>query len=312
MQNLSQRKAYGETLVQFGAENKNVVALEADLGKSTMSIMFQDKYPERFFEMGIAEANMISTAAGLSLTGKIPFASTFAVFASGRPYDQIRTSVCIPKLNVKICGSSAGLSDFGDGSTHQSIDDLAIMRVLPNMTVFSPVDALETVECMKAMLAIDGPCYIRVNRNDLPIVTEEKRTFEVGKVYPIKADGDITVFATGVMVSIALEAAKVLAGEGINLKIYNVPTIKPLNVDSLLGALEGSKAFVTAEEHNVMGGMGSAILEALAGKCQLPSALFGVKDKFGTSAHNYQELLSYYGMDAAGLAESVRKLVKEA
>lgn len=312
MQNLSQRKAYGETLVQFGAENKNVVALEADLGKSTMSLMFQDKYPERFFEMGIAEANMISTAAGLSLTGKIPFASTFAVFASGRPYDQIRTSVCIPKLNVKICGSSAGLSDFGDGSTHQSIDDLAIMRVLPNMTVFSPADALETVECMKAMLAIDGPCYIRVNRNDLPIVTEETRTFEVGKVYPVKADGDITVFATGVMVSIALEAAKVLAGEGINIKVYNVPTIKPLDVDSLLGALEGSKAFVTAEEHNVMGGMGSAILEALSGKCQLPSALFGVNDKFGTSAHNYQELLAYYHMDAASLADAVRKVAKEA
>lgn len=311
MQNLSQRKAYGETLVQFGAENKNVVALEADLGKSTMSILFQEKYPERYFEMGIAEASMISTAAGLSLTGKIPFASTFAVFASGRPYDQIRTSVCIPRLNVKICGSSAGLSDFGDGSTHQSIDDLAIMRVLPNMNVFSPVDAVETVQCMRAMLAIDGPCYMRVNRNDLPILVDENREFEVGKVYPVKADGDITVFATGVMVSIALEAAKTLAAEGINIKVFNVPTIKPLNTDSLLAALEGSKAFITAEEHNVMGGMGGAILEALAGKCTLPSALVGVNDKFGTSAYNYQDLLNYYHLDAVSFADTVRKLVKE-
>lgn len=311
MQNLSLRKAYGETLVQFGAENKNVVALEADLGKSTMSLLFQDKYPERFFEMGIAEANMISTAAGLSLTGKIPFASTFAVFASGRPYDQIRTSVCIPKLNVKICGSSAGLSDFGDGSTHQSIDDIAIMRVLPNMTVFSPADAVETVQCMRAMLEIDGPCYIRVNRNDLPILVDENRAFEVGKVYPVKEDGDITVFATGVMVSLALEAAQVLAAEGIHIKVYNVPTIKPLNTDSLLAALAGSKAFLTAEEHNVMGGMGGAILEALAGKCQLPSALLGIQDRFGTSAHTYQELLTYYGIDAAAVAEAVRKLAKE-
>lgn len=310
MQNLSQRKAYGETLVKFGAENKNVVVLEADLGKSTMSILFQEKYPERFFEMGIAEANMASTAAGLSLTGKVPFCSTFAVFMSGRAYDQIRTSVCIPKLNVKFCGSSAGLSDFGDGSTHQSIDDIAIMRVLPNMTVFSPVDAVETVQMMEEMLKIDGPCYIRVNRNDLPILTDESRTFEVGKVYPVKADGDIALFATGVMVSIGLEAAKILAAEGINLKVVNVPTIKPLNADSVLAALEGCKAFVTAEEHNVMAGMGGAILETLAGKCQLPSAIVGVKDRFGTSAHGYDELLNYYGLTAEAIADAVRKLNK--
>ena len=312
MQNLSQRKAYGEMLVKFGAENKKVVVLEADLGKSTMSILFQEKYPERFFEMGIAEANMASTAAGLSLTDKIPFASTFAVFMSGRAYDQIRTSVCIPKLNVKFCGSSAGLSDFGDGSTHQSIDDIAIMRVLPNMSVFSPVDAVEMEKVMEAMLEIDGPCYVRVNRNDLPILSNPDEKFEVGKVYPIKKDGDITLFATGVMVSVGLEAAAKLAEEGIGLKVYNVPSIKPLQVESLLAALEGSKAFVTAEEHNIMGGMGGAILEALSGKCQLPSALVGVKDRFGTSAHNYQELMDYYGLNANAIVEAVRKLSKEA
>jgi transketolase len=312
MQNLSQRKAYGESLVKFGAENKKVVVLEADLGKSTMSILFQEKCPERFFEMGIAEANMVSTAAGLSLTGKIPFASTFAVFMSGRAYDQIRTSVCIPRLNVKLCGSSAGLSDFGDGSTHQSIDDLAIMRVLPNMTVFSPVDAVEMEKVMQAMLEIDGPCYVRVNRNDLPILSDLEEPFEIGKVYPVKKDGDITLFASGVLVSIGLEAAATLAEEGIGLKVYNVPTIKPLQVDSLLAALGGSKAFVTAEEHSVMGGLGSAILEALAGRCQLPSALVGIQDRFGTSAHNYQELLDEYGLNASTIVEAVRKLNREA
>lgn len=312
MQNLSQRKTYGESLVKFGAENEKVVVLEADLGKSTMSILFQEKYPERFFEMGIAEANMVSTAAGLSLTGKIPFASTFAVFMSGRAYDQIRTSVCIPRLNVKFCGSSAGLSDFGDGSTHQSIDDLAIMRVLPNMTVFSPVDAIEMEKVMQAMLEIEGPCYVRVNRNDLPLLSSPDQPFEIGKVYPVKKDGDITLFATGVLVSIGLEAAATLAEEGIGLKVYNVPTIKPLQVDSLLAALDGSKALLTAEEHSVMGGMGSAILEALAGKCQLPSTLVGIQDHFGTSAHTYQELLDEYGLSASTIVEAVRKLNQEA
>jgi transketolase len=312
MQNLSQRKAYGERLVQFGADNEKVVVLEADLGKSTMSILFQQAYPDRFFEMGIAEANMVSTAAGLSLTGKIPFASTFAVFMSGRAYDQIRTSVCIPRLNVKFCGSSAGLSDFGDGSTHQSIDDLAIMRVLPNMHVFSPMDAIEMEKVMDAMLEIDGPCYVRVNRNDLPILSISDEAFEVGKVYPIKKDGDITLFATGVMVSVGLEAAARLAEEGIGLKVYNVPSIKPLQVVSLLGALAGSKAFLTAEEHSIMGGLGGAILEALAGSCRLPYALVGVKDCFGTSAHTYQELLDDYGLNAGTIVDTVRKLNNEA
>lgn len=312
MQNLSQRKAYGEMLVQFGAENNQVVVLEADLGKSTMSILFQDQYPERFFEMGIAEANMASTAAGLALTGKIPFASTFAVFMSGRAYDQIRTSVCIPNLNVKFCGSSAGLSDFGDGSTHQSIDDLAIMRVLPNMHVFSPVDAVEMVKVMQAMLDLDGPCYVRVNRNDLPLLSRVDEPFVVGDVYPIKPDGEITLFASGVMVSVGLAAASRLAEEGIGLKVYNVPTIKPLHVESLLAALAGSKAFLTAEEHSVIGGLGGAILETLAGHCQLPSTLIGVQDRFGTSAHQYQELMDAYGLNADAIVAAVRRLNEEA
>ena len=295
-------------LVKMGAENRKIVVLEADLGKSTMSILFQEKYPERFFEMGIAEANMISTAAGLSLTGKIPFASSFAVFATGRAYDQIRTSVCIPHLNVKICGSSAGLSDFGDGSTHQSIDDIALMRVLPNMTVFSPADAVETEKIMEAMLKIDGPCYLRVNRNDLPILTDENGAFAVGHVYPIKDDGDITLFATGIMVSVGLQAAAKLEEEGIHLKVFNVPTIKPLHAASLLSALEGSRAFITAEEHSITGGMGGAVLEALSGQIALPSRMIGIRDRFGTSAGGYQELLDHYGLNADAIMDAARGL----
>ena len=182
MTKMNMRKAYGEALLALGKANGKVVALEADLGKSTMSNMFGAEFPERYFQMGIAEANMISTAAGLALTGHIAYASTFAVFASGRPYDQIRSSVAIPRLNVKICGSSAGLSDFGDGKTHQSVDDITLMRVLPNMTVLSPADYYETRKMVAAMAEIPGPCYIRVNRNDLPVVTGEDEPFEFGKV----------------------------------------------------------------------------------------------------------------------------------
>ncbi len=309
MQNLSQRVAYGDMLVEMGKENESIVVLEADLGKSTMSIFFQEQFPDRFFEMGIAEANMISTAAGLSLTGKIPFASSFAVFATGRPYDQIRTSVCIPNLNVKICGSSAGLSDFGDGSTHQSVDDITLMRVLPNMHVFSPVDAIETRKILRAMLEIEGPCYIRVNRNDLPILTEDdQEPYRPGEVRLINKPGDITLIATGVMVSKGLEAAEKLAAEGISLGVYNLSTIKPINKKSLLEALAGSKALITAEEHSVIGGMGSAILETLSGDLNIPVSMIGINDQFGTSGQNYDELLNYYGLTASAIAEAARKL----
>ena len=200
MVKMSMRKAYGEALVELGRENRKIVALEADLGKSTMSNMFGAEFPKRYFQMGIAEANMISSAAGLALTGHVAFASTFAVFASGRPYDQIRSSVAIPRLNVKICGSSAGLSDFGDGKTHQSVDDIALMRVLPNMKVFSPADYYETKRIVKAMAEIDGPCYIRVSRNDAPIVTEADETFEMGKIRLMRDGEDAVIFATGFMV----------------------------------------------------------------------------------------------------------------
>ncbi len=311
MQWLNQRKAYGESLVKLGQKDSRIVVLEADLGKSTMSCFFQDAFPERYFEMGIAEANMIATAAGLSLTGKIPFAASFAVFATGRAYDQIRTSVCIPGLNVKICGSSAGLSDFGDGSTHQSIDDLALMRVLPNMTVLSPVDVVETEKMVEAMAAHNGPVYLRLCRNDLPVLTDPGDPWQIGQITEVKPDGDIALLATGVMVSLGLEAAEELARDGIRLKVVNISTIKPLDANRLVDVLKGCRAFVTAEEHSVIGGLGGAVSEALSGRLNLPSALIGIADQFGTSAYDWQELLDHYGLTSEAIVAAVKTLDRE-
>lgn len=311
MQWLNQRKAYGESLVRLGQQDSRVVVLEADLGKSTMSCLFQDAFPERYFEMGIAEANMIATAAGLSLTGKIPFAGSFAVFATGRAYDQIRTSVCIPGLNVKICGSSAGLSDFGDGSTHQSIDDLALMRVLPNMTVLAPVDAVETEKMVMAMAEHDGPVYLRVCRNDLPVLTDPAAPWRIGQITAVQPDGDIALLASGVMVSIGLQAAGQLAAAGIHLKVVNISTIKPLDGDRLAEVLQGCRAYITAEEHSVIGGLGSAVHEALTGRLCMPSAMIGIADRFGTSAYNWQELLDHYGLNAESIIEAATRLDRQ-
>ncbi|MBR0368154.1 MAG: transketolase family protein [Clostridia bacterium] len=313
MSNMNMRKAYGETLLELGRENSKIVALEADLGKSTMSNMFGGAFPERYFQMGIAEADMISTAAGLALTGHIAFASTFAVFASGRPYDQIRSSVAIPRLNVKICGSSAGLSDFGDGKTHQSVDDIAIMRVLPNMKVFSPADYFETKKIVKAMAAIDGPCYIRVNRNDVPVVTAEDAPFEFGKLRRMRDGRDVVIFATGYMVYQSLEAAKLLEAEGISVKVVNVATIKPFDSEGARAEAKGMKAAVTVEEASVIGGLGSAVCEALcAGDAdsRIRTLIMGIQDCFGTSAQKYDELLVEYHLTPADIAAKVREAIQ--
>ena len=306
----SLRTAYGEALVALGRENKNIVVLEADLGKSTMSSLFQAAYPERYFEMSIAEANMASTAAGLALTGKIPFINSFAVFSTGRCYDQLRQTISIAGLNVKICGSSAGLSDYGDGSTHQSIEDMGMMRGIPGMTVLVPVDAVETTKMVAAMVDHPGPGYIRINRNDLPILTPADIPFEIGKLYTVKEGGDAVVFANGVMVSKALTAAEELAAEGISVKVVNVSTIKPLDRQAVIDAAKGMKAVVTAEEHSVIGGLGSAIAEALRREPHAPLDFVGVEDVFGTSAYNYDELMAHYGLTAQAVAAKVRELLK--
>ena len=304
------RAAYGRALVNLGAHDDRVVALEADLGKSTMSAMFGEAYPERYFQMGIAEQNMASVAAGMALAGKVPFIHSFAVFASGRAYDQIRSSICIPNLNVNICGSSAGLSDFGDGKTHQSIDDIAIMRVLPHMAVLSPADAVETAQMVQAMAEYPGPCYIRINRNDLPVLPHDAdETCEIGRVREVRPGGDAVVLATGVMVHQALTAAEALAAEGVSVRVVNVSTIKPLNVEALHACVEGVQAVVTAEEHSIHGGLGAAVCEALSdiGK---PVSILGVRDGFGTSAENYDALLSRYHLMPEDVAEAVRNALK--
>lgn len=309
MNTKSQRIAYGETLVELGKENENIVVLEADLGKSTMSCLFQNEFPERYFEMGIAEQNMTSTAAGLALAGKIPFVNSFAVFASGRAYDQIRQTISIAKLNVKICGSSSGLSDFGDGSTHQAVEDAAIMRAIPNMTVLIPVDAVETRKMVKAAAEYKGPVYLRINRNDLPIITDDEMQFEIGRIYKKRDGKDVAIFANGVMVSKALEAAEELQKKGISAKVVNVPTLKPLDENAIKEEVKGCRAVVTAEEHSIIGGLGSAVTEALRKETNLPIEYVGIKDSFGTSASNYDELLEYYGLTSKAIEEAVLKLV---
>ncbi len=304
----SLRKTYGETLVELGEKNTDIVMLEADLGNSTMSSLFGNMYPERYFQMGIAEQNMASVAAGLSLTGKIPFINSFAVFASGRAYDQIRSSITIASLNVKICGSSAGLSDFGDGKTHQSIDDIALMQVLPHMTVLSPCDAVETEQMVKAMVESKGPMYIRINRNDLPVVTNPDAEYHIGKMTQVVEGKDVVVFATGIMVQQSMQAAKQLEQEGISVRVVNVSTIKPLDTEALLGFCEGVKAVVTAEEHSIIGGLGSTVASALS-KTRLPLDIIGVDDRYGTSAENYTILLKHYGLESEDVASRIRAIL---
>jgi transketolase len=309
MEKMSLRKAYGDALVELGAKNSNIVALEADLGKSTMSILFKEKYPERYFEMGIAEQNMASTSAGLSFAGKIPFYSTFAVFASGRAYDQIRCSIAIPNANVKICGSSCGLSDFGDGKTHQSIEDANIIKTIPHMTVLNPVDAVETKKMMEVIADYDGPVYIRINRNDLPVYTDASAKFEIGKIYPIVDGKDAVIFATGVMVWKAVEAAELLKKDGISAAVVNVSTLKPLKKAELLKYTAGKKAIITAEEATRIGGLGQEIAAHLIGDINVPFKQIAIDDRFGQSAHGYEELLAEYGISTAHIADAVKKIL---
>jgi transketolase len=257
--------------------------------------------------MSIAEANMVATAAGMALKGKIPFVNSFAVFITGRAFDQVRQSVAYPGANVKICGSSSGFSDFGDGATHQSVEDMALMRCLPNMIVLSPVDEYETREMVRFMAAHTGPVYIRLDRNETPVILDEKYKFELGEPIVIKPGKDVTVYATGQMVSIALAAARQLEQEGINPEIVNVGSIKPIKEEPIRKLAYKTGAVVTVEEHNLRGGLGSAIAEAL-GKTKIPIVPVGVQDRFGQSAADYRELLIEYGLTA----EAITKAVKEA
>jgi transketolase len=301
------RQVYGETLLELGRENKNIVVLEADLGKSTMTCLFEKEFPGRFFEMGIGEANMTSFAGGLALTGKIAFTTSFAVFASGRAFDQIRQGVSIPKLNVKIVGSSAGLSDFGDGSTHQSVEDIAIMRAIPNMTVLVPADGIETRKMTRKIAEHNGPVYMRLNRHDMPDLFPENQEYEIGKSYLIREGNDVVIFANGIMVHKAMEAAEKLENEGISTRVVNVSSLKPTNEEDIRKFTTGIKGIVTAEEHSLIGGLASVVTYILRGN-GLPVICIGINDRFGQSAHNYDELLEEYGLTEKNIINSVKKL----
>ena len=304
------RSAYGTSLVRLGKKDARIVALEADLGKSTQSVMFQAEFPDRYFQMGIAEQNMASTAAGFALAGMIPFIHSFAVFASGRIYDQLRNSVCIPNLPVRICGSSAGLSDFGDGKTHQGVEDVALMRALPNMTVLSPADSIEVEKMMDCLLDWKGPVYIRINRNDLPFVYPAGESYSIGKVTMLQDGSHVAIFASGSMVSKSLQAAAALASEGISTRVLDVATIKPLDRDAVIRYAAGVDAIITAEEHSVIGGLGSAVVEALRGVAHAPVEFLGIHDSFGISAEDYNVLLAHFELTSDAICAAVRTLLK--
>lgn len=302
------RIAYGEELLALAKSNRNIVALDADLSKSTMTCLIEEHLREQFFEMSIAEQNMIATAAGMALKGKIPFVNSFAVFLTGRAFDQIRQSVAYPTTNVKLCGSSSGFSDFGDGATHQSIEDLALMRALPNMIVLSPLDEFETRAMVRFMAAYQGPVYIRLDRNEVPILFDESYQFVLGEPAVIRAGQDVTIFSTGQILNRALEAAETLAQEGISVEVVNIGTLKPMNRESVIKLASKTNAVVTVEEHNIYGGLGSAIAEALM-KTKVPIVPVGVQDRFGQSAHTYEELLAEYGLTKETVYHAVKEVL---
>ena len=306
MEKKSTRQAYGEALVKLGKENKDVIVLEADLSKSTMTAYFQKEFPERHINVGIAEADMMGTAAGFATTGKIPFASTFAHFAAGRAFDQIRNSIAYPRLNVKICPTHAGVSLGEDGGSHQSVEDIALMRSIPGMLVLSPADAVETEKMILAVAKYEGPVYVRLGRLNIPVIFDDSYTFEIGKAVTLKEGNDVAIFATGLLVYEALEGAKLLEQEGINARVINVSTIKPLDEETVLKAAKECKFIVTSEEHSIIGGLGSAISEYLSGVYPTKVIRHGINDEFGQSADG-ETMLNNYKLRAKDIAETVLK-----
>ena len=305
---IATREAYGKALLELGRKNPDVVALDADLSGSTKTKVFGKEFPERFFNVGIAEQNLIGVAAGLSLCGKISFASTFAVFATGRAWEQIRQSVCYPELNVKVVASHAGITVGEDGGSHQSVEDISLMRTLPGMTVIVPADATETTKAVMAMGTHKGPAYIRVGREKTEVVLDDSYDFRIGKAHVFSKGTDATVIACGVMVPVALAAARELASDGLSVGVINMSTIKPIDADAIVTAAHGSGAIVTAEEHSIIGGLGSAVAEVLAESSPVPMKRIGVKDVFGTSGKS-PELMKKYGLTSDDIKAAVKEVV---
>lgn len=307
MNKKSTRQAYGEALVELGKINKDVVVLDADLTKSTKTNLFQEKFPERHFNVGIAEADLIGTAAGLATCGKIAFASTFAMFAAGRGFEQIRNTVAYPKLNVKIAPTHAGISVGEDGGSHQSVEDIALMRAIPGMVVLSPADAVETKKMVFAAAEYNGPVYIRMGRLDVETIFDEATyDFQIGIANTVREGNDVTIAATGLMTAEALKAADILAQEGISVRVINVGTIKPLDGETILKAAQETKFIITAEEHSVIGGLGSAVSEFLSEVHPTKVKKLGLYDKFGQSG-KANELLEKYELTAAKLVAMAKE-----
>ena len=304
------RDVYGETLAQLGRENKDIVALEADVGSSSKSIVFGKEFPSRYFNVGVAEANMVAVAAGLATTGKIPFANTFAAFMVLRAADPVRSLVAYTKLNVKLAGTYAGLSDSYDGASHHAIADIAFMRALPNMTVISVSDPVEAELATRAAAEFKGPVYLRLSRAEVPVVLDKASyDFKIGKGVTLVDGGDLTIVATGYMLIKALEAAEILAAKGIKARVVNIHTIKPIDRELLIACARETGAIVTAEEHNVLGGLGSAVSEVLAGNCPVPIEFVGVEDRF-TESGDYEKLLAKYGLSADNIVARAQKVLK--
>lgn len=305
---IATRAAYGKALEELAAQEPNLVVLDADLSGSTMTKGFGAEHPDRFFDMGIAEANMVGVAAGLATCGKKPFVNSFAMFAAGRAWEQVRNSVAYPGLNVKVVGSHGGLSVGEDGATHQCIEDLAIMRAIPDMTVLCPCDGNEMKQAVKALLAYDGPAYLRLGRLAVETVTDqvEGYEFQIGKGVLLRDGQDVTVVAVGMMVQMALTAADILAEEGISVRVIDMHTIKPLDTEILLAAARDTGCIVTSEEANIVGGLGSAVSEYLTSVCPVPVIRHGVEDEFGRSGAA-QKVLEAYHLTPAGIADKVRQ-----
>lgn len=302
------RDGYGKALLELCEKKENVMVLDADVAKSTRTVWIRDQYPEKFLDMGISEQDMVGTAAGMALGGMIPFCSTYGVFLAGRAWDQIRTTVCYNHLNVKLAGAHAGISVGPDGATHQALEDVAIMRVLPGMTVIVPCDAEETRKATLAMAEMDGPCYVRFGREAVPVVTDENSPFQIGKANVMREGTDVVIFANGAMVYEALQAAESLAAEGVDAMVVNLHTIKPLDTACIVDAVKKTGCAVTAEEHQKAGGMGSAVAECLAANYPAPLEMVAVDDTFGESGQP-QELMDKYGLNADAIIQKVKAVM---
>ena len=305
---IATRQSYGEKLAELGEVNKDIVVLDSDLSSATKTGIFAKKFPDRFINVGIAEQNMMGIAAGLSTFGKIPFASTFAVFAAGRAYDQIRNSICYPNLNVKICATHAGITVGEDGATHQMLEDLAIMRTLPNMTVMCTSDDTQTRWAVEEISKLQGPVYLRLCRLATPVIYDKKEKFAIGKGIQIGEGKQAAVIATGVTVSEALKAQEILKSQGIDIRVIDMHTIKPIDAELIIKTAKEVENIVTIEDHNIIGGLGSAVCEVLAEKCPTQVTRMGIKDCFGCSG-KAEELLSYFKIDADAIVKKVSEII---